>query len=67
MDIMSLGTTILSIAFFIYGRVKLNELYWQLETSDITEDDYTILIEDIPAIPFIRNDTLVKDVNQQYT
>ena len=32
----------------------------------MTEDDYSILIEDIPIIPFLRNDARVKDVNKEY-
>jgi len=66
LDIISLVVTFISILFCLYGRVKLYELYWFLEKGDITEDDYTILIEDIPPIPYIGNDTLIKDVNQEY-
>lgn len=63
---MSLIMTIVSILFCFYGRIKLYELYWFLEKGDTTEDDYTILIENIPPIPFLGNDSLVKDVNQEY-
>lgn len=65
-DILALVFTIFSIGFFIYGRIKLKELYQWEENEDITEDDYTILIEDIPHISFDRKDALVKDINLEY-
>jgi len=63
---MNLVLTIISILFFIYGRIKLYILYNNLETWDVTEDDYSVLIEDIPIIPFLRNDERVKDINKDY-
>ena len=65
-DLLSLIVTVVTIIFFIYGRIKLRQLYWLLQRSDVTEDDFSILIEDIPPIPFMGNDTLIKDVNQEY-
>ena len=66
LDMMSLLMTVVSILFCFYGRIKLYELYWYTEKRGISEDDYTILIENIPPIPFLGNDSLVKDVNQEY-
>ena len=65
-DILAFAFTVFSIFFFLYGRIKLLELHELLENWEITEDDYTILIEEIPHIPFEKNDTLVKDLNLEY-
>ena len=65
-DILAFAFTVFSIFFFLYGRIKFLELHELLENWEITEDDYTILIEDIPHIPFEKNDTLVKDLNLEY-
>lgn len=66
LDYLNFVLTIVSIIFCLYGRAKLYVLYNQLETWDVTQDDYSVLIEDIPIIPFIRRDARVKDVNKQY-
>ena len=63
-DILGLLFTMISIFFFIYGRVKLFQLYLMLESWDVTEDDYSILVEDIPLIPFEGSDARVKDVTR---
>ena len=44
LDILNIIYTLVSIVFFIYGRVKLKQLYELLEGWDLTEDDYTLLI-----------------------
>ena len=66
LDILNLLFTLISIVFFFYGRVKLKQLYELLEGWDVTEDDYTLLIEDIPLIPYDANDDRVADVTSDY-
>ena len=66
LDILNLLFTLVSIVFFFYGRVKLKQLYELLEGWDVTEDDYTLLIEDIPLIPYDANDDLVSYVTSDY-
>jgi hypothetical protein len=65
-DILNLLFTFVCLFFFIYGRIKLFQLYSMLESWDITEDDYTILVEDIPRIPYEGSDARIKDVNKEY-
>ena len=64
LDFLNLVLTFVTIVFFVYGRIKLFSLYNSLETWDVTEDDYSVLIEDVPIIPFVRNDARVRDVNK---
>lgn len=61
LDLAALAFTILSIVFFLIFRKKLAKMQDWLDFNETTEDDFTVLIEDIPA--FLYDEEYEKDEN----
>jgi hypothetical protein len=64
-DFLNIGVTLLSIVYFYLCRkylVKINDL---LEQSNITQDDFSILIENIPIFIY-EKDTDIQNVKFEY-
>jgi len=60
-DYLNIGVTIMSIVYFYFCRrfqFKINNL---LEYSNITQDDFSILIENIPIFIY-EGDTDIKNI-----
>lgn len=47
-DILSLSFTVLSIVFFLIFRKQQYQLRDWLDFNEISQDDFTVLIEDVP-------------------
>lgn len=50
LDILNLITIVLSIIFFLIYRKRQYEIYDSIDTNQQTQDDYSILIENIPIL-----------------
>ena len=51
-DILALVYVILSIAFFLIFRKKLDEIRDWLDFNIVSQDDFAVLVEDIPTFIF---------------
>ena len=51
-DALSLVTVILSIVYFLFYRAVQYQVYCIIDKDNLTEDDYSILVEDIPILNF---------------
>jgi hypothetical protein len=58
-DLAALAFTILSCAFFSVFRKKMAKMQDWLDFNETTEDDFTVLVEDIPA--FLYSEEYEKD------
>lgn len=58
-DILALVFVLMSIVFFLIFRKKLNQIRDWLDFNIVSQDDFAILVEDIPT--FIYDDTTTKD------
>eukprot|EP00178_Gracilaria_changii_P008793 TRINITY_DN26328_c0_g2_i1.p1 TRINITY_DN26328_c0_g2~~TRINITY_DN26328_c0_g2_i1.p1 ORF type:complete len:175 (+),score=10.79 TRINITY_DN26328_c0_g2_i1:376-900(+) len=58
-DILALAFTIISIIFFIVFRKRMAKIRDWLDFNTISQDDYTILVEDIPK--YIFEEGMTKD------
>lgn len=64
-DILSLAFTVLSIIFFLVFRKKQYELRDWLDYNEISQDDFTVLIEDVPKFIY-EEDTTKEDIDYYY-
>lgn len=64
-DILSLAFTVLSIIFFLVFRKKQYELRDWLDYNEISQDDFTVLIEDVPKFIY-EEDTAKEDIDYYY-
>ena len=61
-DILALAFTLISIVFFIVFRKQLNKMRDWLDFNIVSQDDFTVFVEDIPK--FIYDpDTTTSDVS----
>ncbi len=61
MDVLNLITIIGSIIFFVRYRQIQYEIYDNIDKSHQTQDDFTVLIENIPIMDFKEGSTLLMD------
>jgi hypothetical protein len=52
LDILCLLIVIGSIVFFIFYRKLQYKIYDSIDSENQTQDDYTILVENIPILDF---------------
>ena len=64
-DLLNLAFTILSIAVFLIFRKQVFKVRDWLDFNEITQDDYTVLIENIPKFIF-DDDTHKHDIGYYY-
>jgi hypothetical protein len=50
--ILSLIFVVISIAYLIWYQLDSYKLYYFLENNDLSQDDFTVLVENIPSIIF---------------
>jgi hypothetical protein len=58
-DILGLAFTVFSIIYFIFFRRELFRIRDWLDFNEVSQDDFTLLVEDIPA--FIFDEDTTKD------
>lgn len=58
-DVLALAFTLLSIIFFLIFRKQLGKIRDWLDFSVVTQDDFAVLVEDIPK--FIFDEDTTKD------
>ena len=56
-DILALAFTIFSVVFFVIFRKRMAKVRDWLDFSTISQDDYTVLVEDIPKFLFDEGTT----------
>lgn len=61
MDVLNLITIVGSIIFFVRYRQIQYEIYDNIDKSHQTQDDFTVLIENIPIMDFKEGSTLLMD------
>jgi hypothetical protein len=61
LDVLNLITIIGSIIFFVRYRQIQYEIYDNIDKSHQTQDDFTVLIENIPIMDFKEGSTLLMD------
>ena len=66
MGYLECGWILSSIVFFMVGRVVLINYCSRIENTFLSEDDYCILVEDIPPIPYETNDTSIRELQKGY-
>jgi hypothetical protein len=48
LDLLNLASIVCSIIFFFYYRKEQYEIYKMVEISNVSQDDFSIFVEDIP-------------------
>jgi len=61
LDVLNLITIVGSIIFFVRYRQIQYEIYDNIDKSHQTQDDFTVLIENIPIMDFKEGSTLLMD------
>ena len=66
LDYFNLGLTILSIIYFYFNRKHQASLMNWLDRSDISQKDFSILVEDIPLLIYENKDTSIEQINYNH-
>ena len=66
LSILNLIFIVVAIIFFIWYSRYSYKIYYFLEQNDVTQDDYSVLIEGIPLIIFDEETSTVENANFNY-
>jgi len=56
----------MGILYFVYFQIYCYKLYYFLEHKDISQDDFTVLVENIPSIIYDEDRKSVDDISYNY-